>query len=777
MIRVDKNTVLKILVSVLLTFPVFFIINDKIQQFEGKIELVKRYTTVTRYLDLDNDGFTEGINISNIEKDQLYLELWGQKGLLGVSSQKANLLRNSLIIDDINKNSLIDYACLSIFHDTLFLIHNEISITNHQSHIQPLKNICITPLIVKDALPEILKTDLIDLDNDGFKEYIFTIAHGARHRAIYSYNFHRNEIHKTKNEFTFFTDFNKVTINNKNSLLYTSYANANIPKEYIKQALKKLSWDTLYPDKFYSDENAYMGFLNQNLVQVGKPILKFGFTAMIRANPFVFNNKLHFIELETYLNQPDSFQTIKLLDVNFNPIKSIKINLPLNTESFNKYNKSVFQKVTFNTSDHFILTGRNDSIFELSIKDSLHLKYLFSDSNIPEGTALKQMDLTNDSVPEIVFFGPSGLTIFYNQFKEKIFIPSPSKINASVNFDKTGYKEFHQGYLLKSDNGGLLVFTFEQNTLYQYKWLFIMLALVTFYLLLTFIIRINTRKLEHEKIRLEEIVDNRTKEISEKNKALQHSNHVIKEKQKEILDSINYANRIQKALFSGEELLAKTFKEYFILLKPKDIVSGDFYWVTKRDNLLYLAVCDSTGHGVPGAFMSLLNIGFINEAVNEKKIVEPHLIFNYVRERLIESISKEGQKDGFDGILFCLNIDNNEMTYAAANNAPILLSSDKYEELPKNRMPVGKGERNEPFTLHKLNWVKGNTIYFYTDGYADQFGGPKGKKFKYKALNELLLKHSTLPMKEQRIKLELEFENWKGDLEQIDDICIIGLKY
>jgi pentatricopeptide repeat protein len=251
---------------------------------------------------------------------------------------------------------------------------------------------------------------------------------------------------------------------------------------------------------------------------------------------------------------------------------------------------------------------------------------------------------------------------------------------------------------------------------------------------------------------------------------------VIEEKQKEIIDSINYAKRIQSALLAHRDFLNDHIANNFVLFKPKDIVSGDFYWATSHEGSFYLAVCDSTGHGVPGAFMSLLNIGFLSEAINEKNILEPHLVLNYVRERLIKGVSKEGQRDGFDGILLRIDQRTQKMTYAAANNAPIIIRSNDIIELPKDKMPVGKGERTESFQEHTIDVQKGDTLYLYTDGYADQFGGPKGKKFLYKRLNELLKTISPDHIHNHGDKLNSKFEEWKGALEQVDDVCIIGIK-
>jgi serine phosphatase RsbU (regulator of sigma subunit) len=289
------------------------------------------------------------------------------------------------------------------------------------------------------------------------------------------------------------------------------------------------------------------------------------------------------------------------------------------------------------------------------------------------------------------------------------------------------------------------------------------------------------------------IADAQTSALKEKeeeierlrNVELKHAYEIISKKNKEVTDSINYAKRIQQSILPPDSLLHQYLDNYFLLFKPKDIVSGDFYWalhktVTGPDRqereLFYVAVADSTGHGVPGAFMSLLNITFLNEAVNEKNITEPNAIFDHVRKRLIETISGDGGQDGMDGILVCVDCASGKISYASANNAPVLINGSGITHLPADKMPVGKGERTEGFKLYSADTKKGDMLYLYTDGYADQFGGPKGKKFKYRQLDELLQSNHQLPLKEQSGILNQTFENWKGRLEQIDDVCIIGIR-
>jgi hypothetical protein len=264
------------------------------------------------------------------------------------------------------------------------------------------------------------------------------------------------------------------------------------------------------------------------------------------------------------------------------------------------------------------------------------------------------------------------------------------------------------------------------------KKLIITLLLISALLFLSIYLYVRTQKLKNK--------------IHEKSILIQQKATELAARQKEILDSINYAKKIQYALLANKSFIDTNLKSNFVFFKPKDIVSGDFYWATSKASaageLFYLAVCDSTGHGVPGAFMSLLSIGFLSEAINEKQIEKPNEVFNYVRSRLVNSVTGEGQKDGFDGILLCFNKTTGEITYASAYNKPILIEDGKIIELPTDKMPVGLGVREISFTNFTITHKPNSKLYLYTDGYADQFGGEKGKKFKYKQLNDFILANS-----------------------------------
>ena len=270
--------------------------------------------------------------------------------------------------------------------------------------------------------------------------------------------------------------------------------------------------------------------------------------------------------------------------------------------------------------------------------------------------------------------------------------------------------------------------------------------------------------------------------IKQQKNEVEYAKLLIEQKHKEITDSINYAERIQRSFLATKELLDENLKEYFVYFKPKDIVSGDFYWGSKLINGNFILVtADSTGHGVPGAIMSMLNISCLNEAINADKLTQPSDILNATRKKIIEHLlndgSADGGKDGMDCSLISFDFKNKKLIYAAANNPVWIIRNKEFIALEADRMPIGKHDKDSiPFTQHEVELKKGDTVYTFTDGFADQFGGPRGKKFMYKQLENLLLSISHESMEIQKQKLEAVFENWKGDLEQVDDVCVIGVR-
>lgn len=249
---------------------------------------------------------------------------------------------------------------------------------------------------------------------------------------------------------------------------------------------------------------------------------------------------------------------------------------------------------------------------------------------------------------------------------------------------------------------------------------------------------------------------------------------------KHITDSIMYAKRIQTALLPSLELFSDEI-DHFVLYKPLDIVSGDFYWVAKKENLQIVIAADCTGHGVPGAFMSMLGVTMLNEIVNGKGIVMPDQIINNLRDEIIislkQSIDEDRVKDGMDMTISVIDYKKNKLWFSGANNPLIFIRDGEIKSIRGDKMPVAIHYRMNPFTLHEIDLKKGDCIYMFSDGYGDQFGGPKQKKFMIKHLKERLLEFYKLPMIEQGKKLDEVFEEWRGDSPQVDDVVLIGIRY
>lgn len=266
-----------------------------------------------------------------------------------------------------------------------------------------------------------------------------------------------------------------------------------------------------------------------------------------------------------------------------------------------------------------------------------------------------------------------------------------------------------------------------------------------------------------------------------------HRTHLeITEKHKEIKDSINYAERIQRSFLATEAVLSENLDEYFVIFQPRDVVSGDFYWANQlKDGRFLLLTGDSTGHGVPGAIMSLLNITSLEKAIEHES--EPAQIFNEARMTIIERLKKdgsvEGGKDGMDGSLISFNKDKSALTYTSANNSVWIaryseeLSAYELLEFLGDKMPLGKHIHDTvSFTQTEVPLLKNDVVYCFTDGFADQFGGPKGKKFMKKQMKELILQMATLPLEEQQKTILQTFNDWKGSHEQIDDVTMIAVR-
>jgi serine phosphatase RsbU (regulator of sigma subunit) len=304
---------------------------------------------------------------------------------------------------------------------------------------------------------------------------------------------------------------------------------------------------------------------------------------------------------------------------------------------------------------------------------------------------------------------------------------------------------------------------------FYFSVVFIMALLVYIY------IRVRTKKLQRDKEELEREVKSRTSEV-----VLQKD--IIERKNKDITDSITYAKRIQQAILPTEQVVKKLFPNSFVLYKPKDIVSGDFYWMEQVGSQNFFAAVDCTGHGVPGAFMSIVGYNLLNQAVNERGIYEPAKILDEMNNGLSKQLRQQGDsmtvRDGMDLSLCSFDTQTKMLQYAGANNSLWLIRNNELSIVKADKCPIGTyvGETLKTFTNHSMQLHEGDLIYLFTDGYADQFGGKDGKKFKYKQLQQLILEMKDNKMHVQLQVLEKTINNWRGDLEQVDDILIVGIK-
>ncbi|MBL4715351.1 MAG: SpoIIE family protein phosphatase [Bacteroidia bacterium] len=277
--------------------------------------------------------------------------------------------------------------------------------------------------------------------------------------------------------------------------------------------------------------------------------------------------------------------------------------------------------------------------------------------------------------------------------------------------------------------------------------------------------------------------------LAESNKQLERKNEIIEEKNKDITDSINYAKKIQEAILPAMAEISKTFPESFVLFKPKDIVSGDFFWFTSVKGLdvkkYIIAAVDCTGHGVPGAFMSMIGNELLNKIVLERGVYQPSEILNNLHEGVRFALKQDADdvksKDGMDIALCTITMgENNKVTveYAGANNPLFLFQNSKFEKITADKFPIGGEQREEKreFTNQKFELEEGDTFYIFSDGYVDQFGGAKDKKFMTARFRELLIENYGKNLNEQKEILDDAIDKWKEGFEQTDDITLIGIR-
>lgn len=321
---------------------------------------------------------------------------------------------------------------------------------------------------------------------------------------------------------------------------------------------------------------------------------------------------------------------------------------------------------------------------------------------------------------------------------------------------------------------------YVKTPFWKQAWFYILIFVLSIISIIVYI-KQREQKLKKENRVLEEKVNQRTVEIVKQKEEIEKQRDLIKSKNKDITDSIKYASKIQAAVVPPVKYLEEVLTDSFIINKPKDIVSGDFYWLTQIENKTIIAMADCTGHGVPGAFMSMLGVTFLNEIVNHKKIIDPKEVLNVLRKNIIVSLRQSDEEatpsDGMDISLVVIDNENNELTFSGAFNPVLIVRDSKIITLKADRMPIGIYHRkNMDFSSHKMSITPGDMIYLYTDGYPDQFGGEQDRKFTTRKFKNILLDINQKPMMVQKTILENTMENWMNGTEQIDDITVLGVR-
>lgn len=294
-------------------------------------------------------------------------------------------------------------------------------------------------------------------------------------------------------------------------------------------------------------------------------------------------------------------------------------------------------------------------------------------------------------------------------------------------------------------------------------------------------LEVKVKERTDELARLNADLVNANAQLSKERDAFETQNMLANRQSRELTDSIVYAQRIQRSFVSVKDKLPTMFNDYFILDQPRDIVGGDFYWINEIDNKILIAIADSTGHGVPGAFMSIIGATFLNEIVVYNKLSKPNEILNTLRDKIVHAFSNTSEsltaKDGMDVSLIAIDKDAKRLEFAGAYNPLIIVRDNQLFTIKGDKIPISVGDRqDEPFSNNEFELHEGDSLYMLTDGFTDQFGWRTGKKFGINQFKELLLDVNDLPLEARKVIIYNSLKNWRGDLEQTDDIMVFGLR-
>lgn len=524
-----------------------------------------------------------------------------------------------------------------------------------------------------------------------------------------------------------------------------------------------INYPEFYPGSFFESEKYFIGSSQnyQYYLQIGDNVV----LAVIENNLGIFENNSF---------DASRFRTLELGRINFIKIEEeglfvggalglAKVNLLklLNADSINRNVHINLRKITYNDSLSVGVFGEPQSLSIPYAKNKITFEFA---SNT----------IHNNALP-LYSWRLVGDDDTWSEWSSISFLDFKNLLEGDYRLEVKAMDAYGNVSEIESFS-----FTIEKPW-YRTLWAFL-IYLFLFGVIVYLAIVLGRRRLKKQNQRLETIVEQRTEEVVIKNKELEKSYHAIAEQKQEITDSINYAQRIQRAILPLEETIQQYISEYFVLFRPKDIVSGDFYWFANTNGRSIFVCADCTGHGVPGAFMSMIGSDKLNQAILEAQLTNPADILSYLNKGIKKSLKQNEEeegasRDGMDATIISIDNESKHLQVSGAHNSLMLMRDGELTEFKASKVAVaGFTPEDQRYDLTEFQLQKGDCLYMTTDGYPDQFGGEKGKKLKITVFKRILAEICHLPMDEQKRYLENYLNNWMNNHEQIDDICVVGIR-
>ncbi len=762
-------------ISLIVTLIIIYFLPQIFDKYNVALITEKKYYNNEKiyYCDLDNDGKSEKIRLS-YRSNPFAIIYNNDNGIIMQWNLSGNWVESAdIMFGDYDNNGFNEIYAFTEYEDSVFI--NSLELIAEDSSIHQTKYIAITPKYNNKQDLCFSKGKLVDLNDDNYKEVIFAINAGFRlqPRNIFAYDIFKDTVYKSPKSGAMFYGLIFYDLNNdgKEEIMVNSWATGNFPFDFP-----------------YLDHSAWLMVFNNKLNFIFEPVEFENFTSTINPMPYKVNDKTYIAVQYKYSGTLDKSPALYLYNINGQKIKK---------RNFDKD----FSIITLNSEKRDKLYIYNNSIIEQLDENLKTIKKFNFNHDLP----IQTIDADNDNEEELLFWAEKQQKIVITRadFSHPVVFDTPNNGGGFISTIKlNGKKEQHLSIQI---GGNWFLFGYTPNPLYYLKYLTYLGIYIGILLFIYLVQKINAYRLEKENKRLEQIVKLRTEEINQQKEKITTQRDEIAIKNKKITDSINYAVPIQNAILPQEDYLKELFGEYFVLFKPKDIVSGDFYWATKIKKWLIVAAVDCTGHGVPGAFMSMLGAAYLNEIVHKGEITQSNQALNKLHEYIVNSLQQksiEGEvisstRDGMDIALIAIDETTNNLQFSGANNSLYLIFNDRIlndriDELKKyslihssnhslieikgDKLPIGFSDKKENFTFHEIQLQKGDTLYLFSDGYNDQFGGEKGKKFKSRYFKKLLLSIQDKSMKEQKEILDKTIKDWKGNFEQVDDILVMGIR-